>query len=255
MNYSNQDQPVVLITGAGIRLGADMARYFACRDWRVIIHCHQSLAAAQMLYRELGGAEKGHLLRQGDLLDEQFAEQLLPDILAETGRLDCLINNASKYRRCFLKNLSRAEMQADYTLNFGAPFFLMQSFRRHCQRGNIINILDQSIRKVDSGGGAYALAKKSLRDATEACALEWAPEIRVNAIAPGLVLPPPGVAPEKMQRLLQRVPLREAVALRDISRSCLFLAETPSLTGQIIYLDGGLHLPDGNLGEKTPTAE
>lgn len=251
MNTPADHQPVVLITGAARRLGAAIARHFASHAWRVAIHCRHSLPEAQALFAELGGSAKGHLLLQGDLLDEQFAENLLPQVLAAAGHLDCLINNASEYQRRPLKDISRMQLQADYAINFTAPFFLMQSFRHHCRNGNIINILDQSISKTDPGGGAYALAKKSLRDATEACALEWAPEIRVNAVAPGLVLPPPGVSMEKMQRLLPRVPMQAAVNLADICRACLFLAETKSLTGQIIYTDGGLHLHNGDLGEKS----
>lgn len=251
MNTPADRQPVVLITGAARRLGAALARHFASHAWRVAIHCRHSLPEAQALFAELGGIAKGHLLLRGDLLDEQFTASMLPQVLAEAGHLDCLINNASEYHRRPLQDISRAEMQADYAINFTVPFFLMQSFRRLCRTGNIINILDQSICKADPGGGAYALAKKSLRDATEACALEWAPGIRVNAIAPGLVLPPPNVPMEKMQRLLQNVPMRAAVDLADLCRACLFLAETYSLTGQIIYADGGLHLPNGDLGEKT----
>lgn len=249
-NSSDSSKPVALITGAGQRLGAGIARHFAEHDWRVVIHYRHSQIEAEALFQELGGAQHGHLLIRGDLLDQQFAEQLLPQTIAEAGRLDCLINNASVYRRRPLAKISYLEMQTDYASNFVAPFFLMQSFQKLAGTGNIINILDQGINKVDPGGGAYALAKKSLRDATEACALEWAPAMRVNAVAPGLALPPKDVPLEKMQRLLSQVPSQEAVSLSDLGRACLFLAETTAVTGQIIYVDGGLHLPNGELGEK-----
>ena len=96
--------------------------------------------------------------------------------------------------------------------------------------------------QADPGAGSYGLAKKSLRDATEAAALEWAPLIRVNGIAPGLVLPPPGVATENMAPLLARVPMRRATGVEEIAEAGAFLLACPTATGLILYLDGGLHL-------------
>jgi NAD(P)-dependent dehydrogenase (short-subunit alcohol dehydrogenase family) len=103
---------------------------------------------------------------------------------------------------------------------------------------------------VDPGAGAYGLAKKSLRDATEAAALEWAPEIRVNGVAPGFVLPPPGVSPEKMEKFLPGIPMRRAATPEEIADACWFLATAPILTGQILFVDGGLHLTANPVAEK-----
>ena len=133
-------------------------------------------------------------------------------------------------------------MRRDYEVNFVAPFTLMQQFARHCRAGFIINLLDQRVATTDPGAGAYGLAKKSLRDVTEAAAIEWAPAIRVNAVAPGLVLPPPGVAPEKMLPLLANIPMGCPSSPEEVAAACVFLAMAETITGHILYVDGGMHL-------------
>jgi pteridine reductase len=248
---SNENSPVVLVTGAACRIGAAIVRCFAQNGWRTVIHCRHSREAGESLLSELGGRAGGHLLLQQDLLEEGAAQLLLDLAVRHYGRLDCLINNASVYRRSAMAEVSAEMLAAAYAINFTAPFQLMQEFHRVCGGGSIVNLLDQRINNVDPSAGAYALAKKSLRDATEACALEWAPGIRVNAVAPGIVLPPPELSPEtSMRRILQYVPMREASSPEELAKACLFLAESQTITGLTLYVDGGMHLRNGSLGEK-----
>jgi NAD(P)-dependent dehydrogenase (short-subunit alcohol dehydrogenase family) len=131
----------------------------------------------------------------------------------------------------------------------------MLDFVRECRRGFIINLLDQRISRVEPGAGSYGLAKKSLRDATEAAAVEWAPEIRVNAVAPGIVLPPPGVSPDQLEPLLVNVPMGSTSSCEEVADACLFLASSTTVTGQILYVDGGMHLAATVQPEKTMTGQ
>jgi NAD(P)-dependent dehydrogenase (short-subunit alcohol dehydrogenase family) len=242
----------VLITGAALRIGRAIAKAFAAQGDRVVIHYRHSATAAHELLAELGGEARGHRLVQADLADLGAAAQLIPDLLAQGLSIDCLINNASHYSRRPLRDCDQQAMANVFAINFFAPFALMRAFALHCQRGCIINLLDQRVNAVDPQAGAYALAKKALRDATEAAASEWAPAIRVNAVAPGLVLPPPGVPPERMAALIHNIPSQKRSTEEDVAAACLFLAQAQAVTGQILYVDGGLHLVGGNAtGERS----
>jgi len=246
-----EDKPVVLVTGGACRIGAGIVREFAMNGWRTVIHCRNSRPAAEMLFSEVGGKPAGHLVVQQDLLETGAVDSLIGSVRQGYGRLDCLVNNASVYQRSPMGELSSILLEKAFAVNFFVPFELMREFRQVFGHGSIVNLLDQRVAAVDPSAGAYGLAKKSLRDATEACALEWAPQIRVNAVAPGIVLPPPELSPAtSMERILQYVPMRRRSSETEVARACRFLAESQTITGQILYVDGGLHLHNGNLGEK-----
>ena len=249
---SREHAPVALVTGGARRIGAAIVRRFAEQGWRLAIHCRDSRAEAEALLQDIGGAQAGHQILQQDLLRCRLQEDVMAAVLQHYGRLDCLVNNASVYRRRRMLELSPEQIQEDYRINFAVPFELMRLYRQACSTGNIINMLDQRVVSVDPGAGSYALAKKSLRDAGLACALEWAPRFRVNAVAPGIVLPPPQLPPEtSMRRILQFVPMQKRSSEEEIAEACLFLAQAKTITGQIIYVDGGMHLHNGMM-EKNP---
>jgi pteridine reductase len=237
------NQPIVLITGAAVRIGRAIASEFARAGFRVVIHHHQSQAEATALAMDLEAAfPAGHLAMAADLTQAHEREALFANLRQRDLLPSVLVNNASTYRRVPLLELDEAGLAADYAINLVAPLMLMRLFARDCQSGCIINLLDQRVATTEINTGGYGLAKKSLRDATELAALEWAPQIRVNGIAPGLVLPPPGVPAAKMERLLANVPLRHPILPEEIGRACVFLANSPAITGQILFLDGGQHL-------------
>jgi NAD(P)-dependent dehydrogenase (short-subunit alcohol dehydrogenase family) len=239
----------VLITGAGVRIGRQIALRFARAGATIVVHYNQSEAPARELLDLLNEVSSGHELVRADLLVEDERERLIPDLMRDGHSVNCLINNASVYRRCQLTNVITESLREDFLINFEAPFLLMRDFARYCEEGNIINILDQRVATVDPSAGTYGFAKKSLRDATEAAAVQWAPRIRVNAVAPGIVLAPPGVAPEKIERLVRYVPMGQRSTPEEIADACLFLAQAQTITGQIIYVDGGLHLVGPDMQE------
>lgn len=239
----------VLITGASVRIGRQIALQFAKAGATVVIHYNQSEEPARELLAMLNEISSGHELAQADLLVDREREALIPRLMGNGRSLNCLINNASVYRRCQLANVISESLREDFLINFEAPFLLMRDFAQFCEEGNIINILDQRVATVDPSAGTYGFAKKSLRDATEAAAVQWAPRIRVNAVAPGIVLAPPGIAPDKIERLVKYVPMAQRSDPEEIAEACLFLAQAETITGQILYVDGGLHLVGPDLQE------
>jgi len=240
----------VLITGAAKRIGRVIATVFAMNGWSVIIHYNHSLDEAEELCRSLPGG--GHSIIQGDFSTAETIIAFLDNLERFNFHFDCLVNSASCYSRLSLKQTSLQEMTAIYNVNMFAPFQLMRFFAERMKSGCIINITDQRTSSVDPAAGIYALAKKSLRDATEAAALAWAPDIRVNAVAPGLVLSPPGVPPEKIEPLLKKVPMRVRSTEQEVAQACLFLADAETITGQTIYVDGGMHLQGFPLETQLP---
>ena len=141
-----------------------------------------------------------------------------------------------------MKIFPQAKVQFD--TNFWAPYILMREF--NMQRTNrdslIINFLDYRIRKPSFSDGTYFVSKHALGKLTELSAIQWAPLMRVNAVAPGFVIPPKNMENSTMEKSLRKVPLGKAITLEDISNACIFLAETESITGQTIFLDGGASL-------------
>ena len=240
----------VLVTGGAVRIGRAISEAFARAGATVAVHCRNSVNQATSLVESLKSEGSEAFWLKADLADEEEYKTLIPQTVKRAGRLDYLINNASVYRRSSLLELTEQRFMPDWRINFMAPFQLMRQFAAEIGEGGIINLLDQRVSRIDPGAGGYGLAKKTLRDATEAAALEWAPRIRVNGVAPGLVLPPPGVAPKKMEPLVRQVPMQRSSSLSEVAEACLFLAQSETLTGQVIYVDGGLHLGGAAVSEK-----
>ena len=232
----------VLVTGGAKRIGKAIACAFAEAGWRVAVHCNQSRKEADALVKALSG--KGHCVVQGDFRSEQDCERLIPELVAAKFPLRCLVNSAAVYLRGKLESASMAKIREIYQVNFFAPFELMRQFHNVVRKGVIVNLLDQRVAVTEPDASVYNFSKKSLRDATEACALAWAPAIRVNGVAPGIVLPPPGGSVRKMRPLLSKIPMRERTTEEEVAAAVLWLAQG-KLTGNILYLDGGLHLTQG----------
>lgn len=231
----------ILITGAAVRIGRAIAEALAGAGAQVLLHCNRSRRPAEEVLEALGGPPNGHEVVQADLTAPGVAENLIENLTAEKP-LNALVNSASVYRRTPLAELDDERLRDDFSVNFFAPFALMRTFRTHCKTGAVVNLLDQRIASNDPHAGGYGLAKKTLEHATRAAALEWAPDIRVNGIAPGYVLPPPGVSENAMQTLLESVPMRCRSLPEEIAQGCLFLLSCPTITGDVLFIDGGQHL-------------
>ncbi len=202
----------ILITGGAQRIGEMLTKQLAAKGHQIAIHYHKSTVNAQKIFAEIGGEKKGHYLIQANLENLDDTAQVIPKLIKNWGKPNALINNASTYFRRGVSHFTNEELLADYTINFLSPFILMRDFKNFCQTGKIINILDRRIDLIEPAAGPYAFAKKSLRDATQACAKEWYPEICVNAIAPGPILQPNETC-EEAQTQRQLTELKKSIEI------------------------------------------
>ena len=229
----------VLVTGGAVRIGGAICAGFAEAGAKVAIHYNNSGKEAAALFKKLGGEKAGHRIVKCELSDLAAVEKLIPSL----GKIDILVNNASIFVPCPLSREKLLDAKRQMDINFRAPVLLMEKFHgQKIKGGCIINLLDQRIAKTSPDEGSYTLSKKALAKATFTAALRWAPRIRVNGIAPGAVLPPRGMENSKMKIQISMTPMKKAVTPEQIAHACLFLAENDSVTGQVIYVDGGQHL-------------
>lgn len=233
-----------MVTGGAVRIGRAICEELAGRGCVVVIHCKRSVREASELQRRLvdnGGA--AHVVR-GSLDTQADCERTIEEAWARTGGLDVLVNNAAMFRKQPLLEATGEEFDAMWRVNCLAPVLLTRAFalRRGGKPGGVaINLLDKRVAGNETGCLPYLLSKKALEAFTRAGALELAPAIRINAVAPGAILPPPR-SHASIKDLAGFVPLRLRCTPGDIARAVVFLAETDTLTGQILFVDGGQHL-------------
>jgi len=221
---------VALVTGGARRLGAAVCSELAVRGASVVVHYHHSEAGAIQMNRSL---KHGVCSVRGDLSTVKGCEWVFRDAIEWMGRVDILVNNASQ----FVAD-DAAGVEAMRAVNVDAALNLGRWMQETGREGSIIQMLDSRIaRPVADSFQAYAASKRELADSVERLARDYAPKIRVNGVAPGPVLSPEGVREAAGPLLLSQRPSPEAVA-----QSVVFLAESPFVTGQILFVDGGQHL-------------
>lgn len=233
-----------LITGAGKRVGAAIARALHGAGAGVAIHYRSSGAPAESLARELNSLRPGSAITvAGDLLDTAAVPGIVAAMVAKTGRLDILVNNASSFYPTPLGTLTADQWDDLMGTNLKAPLFLAQAAlpRLRESRGVIINLIDIHAIRPLKDHPVYGAAKAGLSFVTKALARDLAPDIRVNGVAPGAVLWPEEGASEKLKEVvLRQVPLKRAGEPEDIAACVLFLVrDAPYITGQVIAVDGG----------------
>jgi pteridine reductase len=233
-----------LVTGAARRVGAQIARTLHASGANVMIHCHRSLEAAQRLADTLNDARAGSAaVVQADLCEFARLPELISQTCARFGGLNLLINNASSFYPTPLGTITLAQWQDLIGTNLQAPLFLTQAaaaeLRLRC--GAVLNIVDIHGLRPLREHVVYSTAKAGLVMLTRALARELAPEVRVNAIAPGAVLwPEAGLEEPRKQRILEQTPLQRPGSPEDIARTVLFFAlDAPFVTGQVLAVDGG----------------
>ena len=234
----------VLITGSAKRLGKEMAIHLAKQGWNIAIHFHSSENLAISLKKKLSNdfPESKFELFKADLSDSNQVERLIPEVLEKMGKLDLLINNASVFDPGFIGETSPDFLDRQMNINFKTPFVLIRNFAQHVKKGAIINIVDTRISKNKSNYAAYSLSKKALWELTKMAALEFAPGIRVNAIAPGLTLPPEGKDESYLQKLAENIPMKKPGGVEPILQNLDYIIGNDYLTGQLLFADGGENL-------------
>jgi NAD(P)-dependent dehydrogenase (short-subunit alcohol dehydrogenase family) len=232
-----------LVTGAAIRIGRAIAEALANSGCNVVIHCRRSLAEARALRAELEKTGAKAWVVRGNLDSENSVAQLWYAATKAAGPIDVLVNSAAVFNKDTVGTMSGAAILGEFWPNLFAPMLLTKYFAAQSMtRGDIINLLDRRIASHDPECVPYLLTKKALADFTKTAALALAPRIRVNAIAPGPVLPPPGKPVSHLRDKAGRIPMQRAVAPASVAKAVISLLNMPATTGQILYVDGGQHL-------------
>jgi pteridine reductase len=243
MELPLQDK-VVLVTGAARRVGAAIARKLHGAGAQLVVHYHRSAGDAQQLSAELNAVRPSSATPLGgDLLDLKVLESLIEATIARHGHLDILVNNASTFYATPVGTITPTQWDDLMGTNVRAPLFLAQAAAPHLKerRGLILNIADIHGMRPLRRFTVYSPAKAALIMLTQSLARELAPDVRVNAIAPGPVeFPEEGVTEEMKQEIIERTLLKRRGSPEDVARAALFFAsEAPYVTGQVLAVDGG----------------
>jgi pteridine reductase len=244
---TNAHRPVALVTGAARRLGAAIARGLHAAGYDLALHYRDSAAEMQALASELQAARADSVLvLQADLAEFDRLPELIARTIGRFGRLDALVNNASTFTPTPLGHATPAQWDALFASNARAPFFLSQAAAPHlvAAKGAIVNLADIHAQRPLRDHGLYCMAKAALVMATQSLALELAPDVRVNAIAPGAILWAESDAKDsddaKRARVLARTPLARLGTPVEIAEAVRWLLQDATYTtGQVIRLDGG----------------
>lgn len=238
--------PVALITGSAKRIGASIARALHADGYDLALHYRGSGEAMAALAAELEGARPGSTLTlQADLAEFDRLPELIARTVGRYGRLDALVNNASGFAPTPIGGATPAQWDALFASNARAPFFLAQAAAPHLRaaRGAIVNLVDIYAERPLRDHSLYCMAKAALVMATRALALELAPEVRVNAVAPGAILWPEaegGKDEAAKAAMLARTPLGRTGSAEEIAEAVRWLLrEARYTTGQVLRVDGG----------------
>ena len=231
----------ILVTGGAVRIGRRICERLAEAGARVVIHCRHSGREARALADRLGAAGHAAWVVQGDLDSEAGCASTLDQAFAEAGELDGLVNNAAVFHRAGLADTDISRLLAEFRPNLFAPLFLIRAFAARADKGRIVNLIDRRIAGLEPGCLAYQLSKRALADLTRLAALELAPAFAVNGVAPGAILPPVG-GEGRTRDKAGRIPLGRNPTPDEVAEAVLYLLRADSVTGQIIFVDGGQHL-------------
>ena len=231
----------ILITGAARRIGRIFALACARAGADVVIHHGHSDAEAEMLQDEIEGLGRQAWIFKADLNDSLQAQNLVPQI-SESTSLHGLVNSAAIFERLSLEQTTLEDWQKHISVNLTAPFLLSQAFARQAKDGGrIVNILDWRALRPGADHFPYTISKASLAAMTRSLAVALAPDIPVNGLALGAVLPPSDGAANA--EIIKNVPMKRWAQESEIEEALIFLLTCPSyITGEIIHVDGGRHL-------------
>jgi NAD(P)-dependent dehydrogenase (short-subunit alcohol dehydrogenase family) len=237
-----QKARTALITGGGRRIGAAIARTLSRAGYAVVLHANRSRAEAERLTEDIVGAGGKASVVLADLASAEAVEGLIP-AAAAFGPLTLLVNNAGDFEPDEIETLVRARFERTFAINLAAPLFLTQAFARQAPAGSaIVNVLDQRIFKPTPRFLSYALSKSALAAATVTLAQALAPDLRVNAVAPGPTLPSPRQSEAQFKAQAESLLLKRGPTPEEIAAAVLYLAEAESVTGVTIAVDGGQRL-------------
>jgi pteridine reductase len=231
-----------LVTGAAKRLGRATALALAENGVNVVLHYGTSRAEAESAAKEIRRKRVKAWTVAADLADPDQTRGLVAHAVDLAGPLDFLVSNASIFTPSHLTDFTLDDLTVNVQVNAVAPLLLARAFVAQKREGAVVNFLDSRIADYDREHAAYHLSKRMLHTLTKMMALEFAPRVRVNAVAPGLILPPPGQDESYLRKFRTTNPLQRIGLPAGVADAVLFLLRSEFVTGQVIYVDGGRHL-------------
>lgn len=245
----NLEGKVAVITGSAVRIGRAIALALADAGADICIHYNSSDQAARDTCNEIEQRGRKAIQVSADLSNPvSAAETVFSAVMTELGRADVLVNSASVFENKQLKEATEADWDSQLDINLKAPFFLSQKFAELLpsdRTGHIINIVDWRANRAGIGHLPYRISKAGLVTLTECLALELAPGIQVNAIAPGAILPPPGEDRSYLEQRSGGIPLKRVGNPEELCRTVLYLLNSEFVTGEVISVAGGEQLTGG----------
>ena len=229
--------PTAIITGGAVRLGKALACHLADQGWSLALHHHSSPPDEGIAHAQQAGVTCKTY--PGDLTDLEFAEGLIEGVLADFSDVALLINSASNFIQENVERTSTQTLMDTMALNLMSPYLLMREYKRRVGRGMVVNILDERITQNIPTFAAYSVSKVALEHVTKLAAVEWGETVRVNAIAPGLILPPAGKGQEYLDKNKKNVPMKTHGDVTDITRALDYLIASPFVNGEVLFVDGG----------------
>jgi pteridine reductase len=231
-----------LVTGAARRVGRAIAVSLARNGVHVVVHYHQSAQDALALCGEIRQLGVSAWPVRGDLMDAGQTEQVFREAAAQAGTIDLLVNNASIFERDTLWDATGESIARNVRIHAAAPLILSRELAKQGKAGHVVNLLDTRITMCGKEHASYDLSKSMLMTLTRRLALELAPNVAVNAVAPGAILPPAGQSEAYLAKLAGATPLNRVGDPRDVVDAVLFLLHSRFITGQVLYVDGGMHM-------------
>ena len=233
---------VALVTGGARRLGRELALGLARAGADVVVNYHRSAEEAEEVVREIEGLGRRGIALQADVASGADVRRMAGVVTEAFGRLDILVNNASTFEKAALLEITEAEWDRVMAVNLKGPFLVAQALEpllRAGGRGLIVNLTDLAGMQSWPGYAHHGVSKAGVIQLTRVLARALAPGIRVNAIAPGTVLPPADFTPAQVESLRARTPLQRIGTPADVVRALLYLVEADYVTGEIMVVDGG----------------
>jgi NAD(P)-dependent dehydrogenase (short-subunit alcohol dehydrogenase family) len=234
---------LALVTGAAHRLGRIFALTLAKHGYSIVLHYHRSTEAAASTADEIRALGAQVYAVQADLTIAEQIQTLFSRIDALNLSLKVLVNSAANMTHADLQTVSAEDWDATLNLNLRTPFLLAQQAAKRMTAGSlIVNVSDAGVGKTWSGFPAYMVSKSGLETLTRLQAKTYAPNIRVNGIAPGLALPSSEISAEAWDKLVSRLPLKHPATMDELASALEFLLKNESITGQTLFVDGGFSL-------------
>ncbi|MEM7021470.1 MAG: SDR family NAD(P)-dependent oxidoreductase [Pseudomonadota bacterium] len=234
-----------LVTGAGRRIGRTIALRLAEDGWNVAVHCYGSVEEAHRVVKEIEAKGRSAVVLQADLLDPAVGGSLVEAACKRLGPLSLLVNSASFYGSDSLATLTPESWRRLLDINLTGQVFMMQAFARQRplpEGASIVNLLDQQMNAPSPAYFSYFVAKFGLAGATKLAALELAPAVRVNGVAPGLTLPSAGQTEDEFRARQGIMPLGAGLGAGDVADAVSYLAKAWHVTGEVIHVDSGQRL-------------